>query len=117
MNYDRDDQNNNLQELFDECKNLMDYHIILVMKDGTSFDGVIDKVDSNGVMMMVGEDILYDDDDDQGQYNTQRQFNRPRKMRRHRRFRRRGFPFNSIHRIFPIPYPYPFYPIGPFSPF
>lgn len=119
MNFDRADNNNynSLQDLFDECKNLMDYHIVLIMKDGTSVDGIIEKVDSNGIIMLIGEDVLDQDDDDQDQYNTQRQFKKPRRMRRHRRFRRRGFPFNVIHGLFPIPYPYPFYPINPFYPY
>lgn len=116
MNFDRADNYNSLQDLFDECKNLMNYHIVLMMKDGTSVDGIIEKVDSNGIIMLVGEDVVdQEDDDDQDQYNNQRQYKRPRRMRRHRRFRRRGFPFNVINGV--VPLPYPFFPINPFFPY
>lgn len=114
MNFDRGDNLNSLQDLFDECKNLMDFHIVLIMKDGTSIDGIIEKVDSNGIIMLVGEDVV-DQDDDQDQYSDQRQFKRPRGMRRHRRFRRRGVPFNVVRGVFPLIYP--FYPVNPFFPF
>lgn len=116
MNYERADYGG-LQELYDECNNLMGYHITIVMKDGSTLDGMIEKVDANGITMLVGEDVMDDEEDmDQSmnQPNVQRQFGKGRRMRRHRRFRRRGFPFNSIKRVFPIIYPYPFFPFFPF---
>ena len=117
MNYQRADYGS-LQELYDECKNLMNYHITIIMQDGSTVDGMIEKVDSNGITVLVGEDVMDDEDDmdmDQpnGQ-NGQRQYGKGRRMRRHRRFRRRGYPFNSIRRILPIVYPNPFFPFYPY---
>ncbi|MBE6052820.1 MAG: hypothetical protein E7212_02745 [Clostridium sartagoforme] len=116
MNYQRADYNS-LQDLFDECKSLMNYHITIVMQDGSTVDGMIEKVDSNGITVLVAEDVMDDEDDndmDMGQPNAQRQYGKGRRMRRHRRFRRRGYPFNSIRRVLPIVYPYPFYPFFPY---
>lgn len=117
MNYERADYGG-LQELYDECNNLMGYHITIVMKDGTTLDGMIEKVDANGITMLVGEDVMDDDEDmDQSmmnQPNAQRQYGKGRRMRRHRRFRRRGYPFNSIRRVVPIIYPNPFFPFFPY---
>lgn len=122
MNYERADYGG-LQELYDECNNLMGYHITIVMKDGSAVDGMIEKVDANGITMLVGEDVMNDEEDmDQSmnqsmnQPNVQRQYGKGGRMRRHRRFRRRGYPFNSIRRVFPIIYPYPF-PYYPFFPY
>ena len=117
MNYERADYGG-LQELYDECNSLMGNHITIVMKDGSTLDGMIEKVDANGITMLVGEDVMDDEEDmDQSmnQSNVQRQFGKGRRMRRHRRFRRRGFPFNSIKRVFPIIYPYPFFPFFLFN--
>ncbi|WP_288222382.1 hypothetical protein [uncultured Clostridium sp.] len=112
MNYDRADNYNSLQDLFDECKNLIDYHIVLIMKDGTSVDGIIEKVDSNGIIMLVGEDVV----DIENNPTEQRQFGNAARIRRNRRFRRRGYPFNAIRGLFPFfyPYPYPYYPFYPY---
>ncbi|VYU64539.1 Uncharacterised protein [Clostridium tertium] len=108
MNYERSDDNMNVQNLMDECKNLMGFHIIVVMKDGSSVDGIIDNVDSNGINMLAGEDMI--SDEDEYMQSMHRQFGNP-KMRRHRRFRRKGFPFHGIRRVFPIVFPFfPFYP-------
>ncbi len=111
MNYERADYGS-LQELYDECNKLMGYHITIVMKDGSTLDGMIEKVDANGITMLVGEDAM--DEDDMDKSDGERQFGKGPRMRRHRRFRRRGFPFNGIRRVFPIIYPFPYYPFFPF---
>lgn len=118
MNYDRG-ENVSLQNLFDECKSLINFHIVLVMKDGSSVDGILENVDSNGIVMLVGEDVMDPDDmpmrDGEGQFDMSdglRQGGRPMGMRRRRRFRRRGFPFGGIRGVFPFFYPFfPFFPI------
>ncbi len=125
MNYERADQFSNLQDLFDECKRLMDYHIIIILQDGTSLDGIIEKVDSNGIIMLVGEDVMDMEGGTQmgtqmggqmsGQMSEQRQFGNPGRFRRNKRFRRRGFPFGAIRGVFP--FVYPFFPFNPFFPF
>ena len=112
MNYERADSKS-LQDLYDECNNLMGYHITIVMNDGSTVDGMIEKVDSNGVIMLAGEDVM-SEDYNMPQANGERQYGNPARMRRHRRFRRRGYPFNSIKTVFPIIYPYPYYPLFPY---
>lgn len=112
MNFDRGENFNSLQNLFDECKVLIDFHVILVMKDGTSVDGIMENVDSNGVIMLVAEDIMDPDDMPMSMSDGQRQGGRGG-MRRRRRFRRRGFPFGGIRGVFPFFYPYPFFPFFP----
>jgi small nuclear ribonucleoprotein (snRNP)-like protein len=107
LNFDRG-ENYSLQNLFDECKRLIDFHIILVMKDGSSVDGILENVDSNGIIMLVGEDVI--DLDDMPMPEGQRQFGGGRGMRRRRRFRRRGFPFNNVRGVFPFFFPFPFFP-------
>ena len=113
MNYERADSKS-LLSLYDECNNLTGYHITIVMKDGSTVDGMIEKVDSNGIIMLAAEDVMIDED--MPEYSGERQYGNPRRMRRHRRFRRRGYPFNSIKTVFPIiyPYPFPYYPIFPY---
>lgn len=115
MNYERVDNNKSLQDLFNESKNLMDYHIIIMMKDGSSVDGIIEKVDSNGIIILVGEDVLNEENGDM-QQSMKRQFGHPG-ISRFRRFKRRAYPFNVMRTLFPIIYPYPFYPINPYYPY
>lgn len=110
-NYYRD-----LEALHDKCKKYLNYHVVLTMEDGSTFDGFIEDVDMNGITMWVGEDIM--DEENENQYDQQRQFQRPRRRRRRfRRFRRRRFPLNLLARLFLLPYPYwnPPYPYDPYS--
>ncbi|ELC8441117.1 hypothetical protein QYB59_000112 [Clostridium perfringens] len=109
MDYYRD-----LQSLYDECKNCISYHIVMEMKDGTTFDGIIDEVDTDNVTVLVGEDVIMDDPEDPMGRQRPPMGGRPR--RRFRRFRRRKFPIRNINRFgllgFPfIGPPFPFFPI------
>ncbi len=56
--YNRDDKS-----LHDECKRHMYYHVILTMADGSIVDGIIENVDGDRVTMLVGEDVMEQDDD------------------------------------------------------
>lgn len=120
MNYDRG-ENVSLQNLFDECKSLINFHIIVVMKDGSSVDGILENVDANGIVMLVGEDVIDVDGmpmmpmrDGQGQFDMSDSLRQgPRGMRGRRRFRRRGFPFGNVRGVFPFFFPYPFFPFFP----
>ena len=78
--------NNNeaMQNLYNECRNMMGYHVIVRMKDGREFDGVIDSVEPDHMNLMMGEDVIMRDDDDM----RQQQYRNPR---RYRRFRRANF--------------------------
>lgn len=113
MNFERNDYYRDVTPIHDDCKKAMYYHIILKMKDGSTVDGIIENVDEDGIDMLVGEDVM--EQDDEGQYDEERQFygyghGRPR--RRFRRFRRRRFPLASLLALSLLPYPHipPFYP-------
>ena len=103
--------NRNMQNMYDECKKLMNYHTIFTMKDGTKFDGIIESVDEDRVIILVGEDVM--DQECQNQYNKQRQYGSPR---RYRRFRRRAFPLGALIGLSLLAYPYyaPPYPYYPY---
>lgn len=122
-----------MQSMLDQCQKYMNYHALLTMKDGRMFDGIIDDVQPDRIIVLVGEDVM---DDEDNEYDEERQmyggmhggkhggmndYNRPR--RRRRRFRRRQFPLGSIAALsllqypyFAPPYPYnfPFYPYNPY---
>ena len=40
----------------DECKRLRSFHVILLLKDGIRFDGIIQDMNDEGVLVLVGED-------------------------------------------------------------
>lgn len=101
--------------IMDQCKSYLTYHVILVLDDGSSLDGIIQEVSDSGVHMLVGEDMMVDE----SKKTMMRQ--PPGGFNRFRRFRHRNFPFGRINRIGlvpypiyplfpPVPYPYPFYP-------
>ncbi len=101
MTSKRNDYDRNLQYLHDECKRLMYYHTFLTMKDGSTFDGIIESVDRDYVIVLVGEDVI-----DQGcgdQSDEQRQFGRPRRFRR---FRRRVFPLSALATLVLLSFPF-----------
>lgn len=101
MTSKRNDYDRNLQSLHDECKRLMHYHTFFTMKDGSTFDGIIEDVDEDYVIVLVGEDVI-----DQGcgnQYGEQRQFGRPRRFRR---FRRRVFPLSALATLVLLAFPF-----------
>lgn len=109
MDYYRDSQS-----LYDECKNCMTYHVVIVMRDGSTFDGIMDDVDADNATILVGEDVIADDMEEP--MDRQESFgHRPRRRRRFRRFRRRKFPMRNIHRIGLLGYPF-FVPPFPFFP-
>ncbi|MRG87202.1 hypothetical protein GH754_12875 [Salinibacillus xinjiangensis] len=107
----QDDVRRHMKDL---CKNYMNYHVIVQLSDGSQFDGIIDGMDDDGVIIMVPEDV------DEGQMQMNRQYGygyddyddygRPRRRRRFRRFRRRRFPYQSLFGLFGYPYFYPVFP-------
>lgn len=42
----------------DECKRLMNFHVILLLKDGIRFDGIIQDINDEGVLVLVVEDVF-----------------------------------------------------------
>lgn len=108
-NYYRDSQS-----LYDDCKKYLNYHTILTMNDGSEVDGIIEDVESDRVIVLVGEDVMEQEHDSQSEYQRQ-PFGYGRPRRRFRRFRRRGIPFNNLARLALLQYPYiippfPYYP-------
>lgn len=84
--------------LYDKCEDLLNYHVILRMKDDSIFDGIIVDLDEDNIVVLVGEDVFYDD-----------KCNGRRPRRRYRRFRRRRFPLLALAAISLLPYHY-YYP-------
>ncbi|MBB6623343.1 hypothetical protein [Clostridium gasigenes] len=98
-NYYRELQSLSLQ---DECKRCLNYHATLTMTDGSMFDGIIESVDADRVVVLVGEYVM--EEDDENESDQQRQYHNPR--RRFRRFRRRAFPLNALVALSLLNYPY-----------
>ena len=114
MHLTRDDYDNDLQDLYDQCKNSINYHVVLTMTDGRKFDGIIERVEEDRVVVLVGEDVM---EEGESQYTQQRQRRRPM---RYRRFRRGVFPFSTLVGLSLLPYPfiappYPYY--NPYYPY
>ncbi|MEC5424844.1 small nuclear ribonucleoprotein [Virgibacillus sp. C22-A2] len=113
MNTENHDVQNDLRNMYDECRKHMNYHVTLTMTDGSTFDGIIVEVDRDNFTVLAGEDVMERENEngsDSRQYYGD--FGRPR--RRFRRFRRRAFPFASLAALALLPYitptPYPYYP-------
>lgn len=131
MEYENNDYYNDSQNLQDECKKYMFYHVTLTLNDGRTFDGIITNVDGNNVSMLSGEDVT---PENQGQGAEQpqtqaqaedqtRQFHsygygygygRPRRFRR---FRPRYFPLSTLAALSLLPYPYIVQPPYPYYPY
>ena len=92
---------NNMRNSQSEFQKYLYYNVTLIMSDGGIFDEIIENVEQDRIVMLVGEDVM-DLDDNEDTYDENRQhgnvgFNR-RPRRRFRRFRRRFFPFaNVVH--------------------
>ena len=116
------------QNLYNECRKMMSYHVVLTMQDGSQVDGIIESVDPTSINVLVGEDAIYREDENQSnvqrqnenQLNMQRQYANPG---RYRRYRRRNFPLASLLALSLLPYPryvppYPYYPSSyPYYPY
>lgn len=104
------------QNLYNECRKMMSYHVVLTMQDGSQVDGIIESVELTSINVLVGEDAIYREDENQSnvqrqnenQLNMQRQYANPE---RYRRYRPRNFPLASLLALSLLPYPrYPYYP-------
>ena len=42
----------------DECKRLMNFHVMLLLKDGIKLDGIIQDINDEGVLVLVVEDVF-----------------------------------------------------------
>ncbi|WP_407269658.1 hypothetical protein [Radiobacillus sp. PE A8.2] len=106
--YEDHNQFDDTRNLHDQCKKMMYYHVTITMHDGNTLDGIIENVERDNVTVLVGEDVMENNEDMRyGGYG----FGGPR--RRYRRFRRRQFPLAGLTTLALLPYlaqPYPYYP-------
>lgn len=114
MAVERNNNQRNIQSLHDECERLLNYHVVLRMKDGSRLDGIIETVEPDRVIVLVGEDVIVQDGE--SSCNQQRQFGSPRRFRR---FRRRALPLAVLLGLSLLSYPYstspyPYYPYYPY---
>lgn len=101
----------------EQCKCYLFYHVILTLDDGSNVDGIIEEINGDEVKILIGEDMME---------NTMNMSRQPGTgSNRYRRFRPRNYPVNRIGNvgllpyppipiippIYPIPYPYSYYPI------
>lgn len=104
---DRNDYNNSTQNLQNKCQKYLYYNVTLVMSDGGIMDGLIEGVEEDRIIMLVGEDVMDLDDDectsDENRQHGNAGFNR-RPRRRFRRFRRKFFPFPNIIAVQLLPF-------------
>ncbi len=121
MNLEENSCHEDSKQWQDKCNRLLYYHVVLTLKDGSTVDGIIGRVDDDQVIVLVGEDVMEDES----------RFGRPPGGGprpgggggRFRRFGPRGFPFASIAALSllaypfffrPYPYYYPYYPYYPY---
>jgi hypothetical protein len=104
-----------LDQIKNQCRNYMNYHVIGQLSDGSQVDGIIDSMDDEGVTLLVPEDIDAEQTTRQFGYgyddygNDYDDYDRPRR-RRYRRFRRRRYPYPYLYNVILYPYFYPPYP-------
>ena len=80
----------------DECKRLMNFHVMLFHKDGIKLDGIIQDINEEGVLVLVGEDVFKNP--------SQNTPNRQNYM--YRRYKPRFFPFAALATTYIMPYSY-----------
>ena len=105
MDLEKNNYYRDVQSLQDDCKRCLNYHAMLTMTDGSTFDGIIESVDADRIIVLVGEYVMEEEgeneSDQQRQYYSHR---RPR--RRFRRFRRRALPLSALIGLSLLNYPY-----------
>lgn len=116
MNFDREnDYYRDLNDVEDQCKKYLYFHVVLTMTDGRKADGIIQNVDANGITMLVGKDVM--ENESQNNSGEQRQYydydyDYDRPITRYRQFTPGLFPLNTLAKIALLPYitSYPYYP-------
>lgn len=64
------DNYRDLRGLYDNCKKYMYYGATLIMRDGSTFDGIIENVDGDNVSVLIGEDVI--EKENEGNSNQQK---------------------------------------------
>ena len=80
----------------DECKRLMNFHVMLFLKYGIELYGIIQDINDEGVLVLVGEDVFKNP--------SQNTPNRQNYM--YRRYIPRFFPFAALATTYIMPYSY-----------
>lgn len=110
MDLERNEYYRDLQPLHDQCLKCLYYHTILTMKDGSTLDGIIENVDNDRIIVLVGEDVMEEEGeneaDQQRQYQGYGYSHGRRPRRRYRRFRRKAYPLATLAALSLLPYPY-----------
>lgn len=121
MEFEQDNSYRDLQALHDKCRRCLYYHANLTMKDGSTIDGLIENVDPDRIIVLVGEDVIdRGDDNESDQQRQYHSYGRPyHHPMRYRRFRRQAFPLASLAALSLLPYPYvtPPYPYSAYNPY
>ena len=80
----------------DECKRLMNFHVMLFLKYGIELYGIIQDINDEGVLVLVVEDVFKNP--------SQNTPNRQNYM--YRRYKPRFFPFAALATTYIMPYSY-----------
>ena len=80
----------------DEWKRLMNFHVMLFLKYGIELYGIIQDINDEGVLVLVGEDVFKNP--------SQNTPNRQNYM--YRRYKPRFFPFAALATTYIMPYSY-----------
>lgn len=117
MKFERDNYDSDVATLYNKCKEFLYYHIIFIMKDESTFDGIIRNVDANRIIVLVGKDIVKTEYENIP--NKQRQYDEDNhRLQRYRRFEPKDVPLTDLTGLYLIPYPsissqYVYYPYHP----
>jgi len=124
MALEENDYYRNIHPLHEKCKRCMYYHAVLTMTDGSTMDGIIENVEPDRIIVLVGEDVM--EQGNNNQPNEQRQYhnyNYNRPINRYRRFRRQAYPLANLAALSLLSYPYiaqppyPYYSYYPYYPY
>ncbi|RII31876.1 hypothetical protein D2A34_26285 [Clostridium chromiireducens] len=115
MKFKRNDYHIDVASLYNKCKNFLYYHIIFIMKDGSTFDGIVTSVEANRIIVLVGKDII------KTEYknipNEQRQYDEDNhRFQRYRRFEPKDVPLTDLTGLYLLPYISPQYAYYPYHP-
>ena len=117
MKFERENHFNDIGILYDKCKRFLYYHVIITLKDGSTFDGIIKNVEANHITVLIGKDIINTEykkiSDQQRQYDEDNH-----RIQRYRRFEPKDISLNDLTGLYLLPYPYltsqyPYYPFHP----
>lgn len=121
MPVERHDDESHLRNLHDDCQKHMYHYVTLTLTDGRTIEGIIEKVDTDNMTVLVAEDVM----DNEGEHGIDTRqyyggFVHPR--RRYRCFSPQVLPLAALATLALLPYvyqsyqpypPYPYYPQYP----